>query len=150
MIEWQVKRFEQLKIADLYEILRVRQEVFVVEQNCPYQDVDSLDNVSWHLYTSDEKTDKILAYLRITYASCKYDEISIGRVLTTEAARGMGLGKALIQGALEFLDKEAPKSPIRISAQLYLQKFYEDFGFEVVSEPYDEDDIPHIEMLRSL
>jgi ElaA protein len=148
MIEWQIKRFEELKTAELYEILRVRQEVFVVEQHCPYQDVDSLDNVSWHLYACDEKTDKILAYLRITDAGYKYPEISIGRVLTTEATRGMGLGKTLIKEAMAFLEKEAPKSPIRISAQLYLQKFYEAYGFNVVAEPYDEDDIPHIEMLK--
>lgn len=147
MQQWEIKTFNELTVTELYEILRVRQAVFVVEQNCPYQDVDSLDNVSWHLYTRDEKTGNILAYLRITYAGHKYEEVSIGRVLTTDAARGMGLGKSLIQEAMSFLQKELPGQAIRISAQLYLQKFYEDFGFKVVSEPYDEDDIPHIEML---
>ena len=147
MTQWEIKKFEELGVTELYEILRVRQEVFVVEQNCPYQDVDSLDDVSWHLYTRDEKSGSILAYLRITFAGHKYDETSIGRVLTTDAARGMGLGKALIQAAMDFLQEELPDQKIRISAQLYLQKFYEDFGFNVVSEPYDEDDIPHIEML---
>lgn len=145
---WQVKTFEQLNTTDLYDILRVRQEVFVVEQDCPYQDVDSLDNVSWHLYQKDETSGKILAYLRITFAGYKYQEVSIGRVLTSHAARGKGLGKVMIEEAMSFIKSELPGQSVRISAQLYLQKFYEDFGFKVVSEPYDEDDIPHIEMLN--
>ena len=147
MEEWQVKRFEELTTVDLYDILSARQEVFVVEQNCPYQDVDGLDNVSWHLYKRDDVSGHILAYLRITFAGHKYQEPSIGRVLTTKAARGHGLGKVLIEEAMGFLKQELPGQSVRISAQLYLQKFYEDFGFKVVSEPYDEDDIPHIEML---
>lgn len=147
MVQWQVKTFEELSTRDMYEILRVRQEVFVFEQNCPYQDVDGLDDVSWHLYQKDEASDKILAYLRITFAGHKYDEVSIGRVLTTDAARGMGLGKSLIAEAMHFLAEQCPNQPVRISAQLYLQEFYEGFGFKVVSAPYDEDGIPHIEML---
>lgn len=147
MAQWEIKTFEQLSVAEVYEILRVRQEIFVVEQNCPYQDVDGLDNVSWHLFNKEQESGNILAYLRITFAGHKYSETSIGRVLTTQQARGKGLGKVLIEEAMGFLNKELPGQSIRISAQLYLQKFYEDFGFKVVSEPYDEDDIPHIEMV---
>lgn len=147
MALWEIKTFEQLSNTEMYEILRVRQEVFVVEQNCPYQDVDGLDNVSWHLFNKEQSKGDIIAYLRITFAGHKYPETSIGRVLTSSQARGKGLGKVMIEQAMDFLNKELPGQSVRISAQLYLQKFYEDFGFKVVSEPYDEDDIPHIEML---
>ncbi|MFV8783761.1 GNAT family N-acetyltransferase [Microbulbifer sp. SA54] len=141
--------FDQLSAAELYEILRIRQEVFVVEQDCAYQDADGKDQCAWHLacwdYTTESPT--LLAYLRVVFPGKKYPEPSIGRVLTTHSARGTGLGRELMRTAIENTQREYPESPIRISAQLYLEKFYTDLGFEQVSEPYDEDGIPHIEMV---
>ncbi|WP_417330979.1 GNAT family N-acetyltransferase [Halomonas cupida] len=150
MYQWQWKRFEELSLDELYEILRVRQEVFTVEQNCVYQDVDGLDRVAWHLLLQHEGSGgctDIQGYLRIVYPGHKYSEPSIGRVMTTGAARGRGVGRLLMEKALAFLASEAPGLPIRISAQQYLKTFYAEFGFETVSEPYAEDGIAHIEML---
>ncbi|GEN25223.1 acetyltransferase [Halomonas cupida] len=150
MYQWQWKRFEELSLDELYEILRVRQEVFTVEQNCVYQDVDGLDRVAWHLLLQHEGSGgctDIQGYLRIVYPGHKYSEPSIGRVMTTGAARGRGVGRLLMEKALAFLASEAPGLPIRISAQQYLETFYAEFGFETVSEPYAEDGIAHIEML---
>ncbi|WP_226660755.1 GNAT family N-acetyltransferase [Microbulbifer aggregans] len=141
--------FNQLSPTELYEILRVRQEVFVVEQDCAYQDVDGKDQRAWHLACWDDTAESptLLAYLRVVHPGEKYPEPSIGRVLTSKAARGTGLGKELMRTAIERTRREYPQAPIRISAQLYLNKFYTDLGFEPVSEPYDEDGIPHIEMV---
>lgn len=153
MHEWSWKKFEELSLAELYEILKVRQEVFAVEQSCIYQDVDDLDKVSWHLFAkqkSDEDSGKIYAYLRVVFPKYKYDEPSIGRVLTIVEARGKGMGKVLIDKALMYIEKELPNQAIRISAQKYLEGFYSGFGFKSVSEPYDEDGIPHIEMTTSV
>lgn len=150
MYQWQWKRFEELSLDELYEILRVRQEVFTVEQNCVYQDVDGLDRVAWHLLLQHEGSGgctDIQGYLRIVYPGHKYSEPSIGRVMTTGAARGRGVGRLLMEKALAFLASEAPGLPIRISAQQYLKTFYAEFGFETVSEPYAEDGVAHIEML---
>lgn len=151
MIQWQWKKFNELSTADLYEILKVRQEVFAVEQDCVYQDVDDLDKFSWHLMAwnvSDSVSPGIHAYLRVVFPTYKYREPSIGRVLTVKQARGTGLGKELLRIALLNMEREYKNQPVRISAQQYLQDFYADYGFEKVSEPYDEDGIPHIEMLK--
>lgn len=151
MIQWQWVLFEQLSVNELYEIIKVRQEIFVVEQNCVYLDADGLDQFSWHLLGWKGGADKrkIVAYLRVVFPRKKYAEPSIGRVLTTLALRGTGLGKELMQRTLIHVADVYPDSPIRISAQQYLEKFYANFGFQVVSEPYDEDGIVHIEMLRN-
>ena len=152
MITWQLSTFSELSKNDLYQVMKVRQEVFVVEQNCAYQDIDGLDEFSWHLIAWDVNStgDKsIAAYLRVVFPGYKYQEISIGRVLTVPQARKTGLGKALIKEALTNIENEYPNQPIRISSQEYLIKFYNTFGFEIVSEPYDEDGISHIEMLKS-
>ncbi|WGL16811.1 GNAT family N-acetyltransferase [Microbulbifer bruguierae] len=147
--EW--SSFDQLTPSELYEILRVRQEVFTVEQDCPYQDADGKDQHAWHLvcWDSDTSSPTALAYLRVVFPGKKYPEPSIGRVLTSKAVRGTGIGKALMECAIEHTQREYPGAPIRISAQLYLKKFYGDLGFKQVSQPYDEDGIPHIEMLRN-
>jgi len=153
MYEWKWKRFEELSAAEIYEILRVRQEVFVVEQNCVYQDIDSLDQVSWHLFAQTNNggdSVQILAYLRVVFPGHKYIEPSIGRVLTAKEARGQGSGRLLMEKAMELLKAEFPKQEVRISAQKYLEAFYSDFGFMPVSEPYDEDGIPHIEMVTAM
>ena len=151
MIQWQWKTFDELSTDDLYEILKVRQEVFAVEQDCVYQDADDLDKFSWHLIAwnvSDSGSPGIHAYLRVVFPTYRYREPSIGRVLTVKQARGSGLGKELLRIALLNIEREYKNQPVRISAQQYLYEFYAGYGFEKASEPYDEDGIPHIEMLK--
>jgi len=149
-MNWQWSSFEELSREDLFVILKVRQAVFVVEQNCPYQDADDLDPVSWHLMGWHEGATgrELVAYLRVVFPGKKYPEPSIGRVLTTASVRGTGVGKTLTGEAITRIALEYPHMSIRISAQRYLEKFYSEFGFETVSDPYDEDGIPHIEMVR--
>lgn len=140
-----VKRFQELNLEELYEILRVRSEVFVVEQNCPYLDLDGKDIDSEHLMIRENG--EILAYARILKPGISYQESSIGRVLTVEKARGRSLGKKLIEEAINHIIGVWKERKIRISAQAYLLKFYSELGFQQVSEVYMEDDIPHIEMV---
>ena len=151
-MNWQWSSFEELSRDNLYDVLKVRQAVFVVEQNCAYQDADDLDPVSWHLMGWRETTAgrELVAYLRVVFPGKKYPEPSIGRVLTTAPVRGTGVGKALTREAITRIALEYPQMSIRISAQRYLEKFYSEFGFETVSDPYKEDGIPHIEMLRKV
>ncbi|GAA5442200.1 protein ElaA [Microbulbifer sp. NBRC 101763] len=149
-MQWQWCSFNELSINQLYEILRVRQEVFTVEQDCPYQDADGKDQHAWHLicWDGNNENPQIKAYLRVVFPGEKYSEPSIGRVLTAESSRGTGLGKELIYRAVKQTQNEYPNRGIRISAQEHLARFYGEYGFERVSDPYDEDGIPHIEMLR--
>ena len=144
-VEWKIKRFEELTTTELYEILRVRAEVFVVEQTCIYQDLDEKDKRAYHLYC--EENGKVKAYLRILDKGVSYSEISIGRVLTTENNRRKGLAREMMEKAIDYICKDLGENQIRISGQLYLQVFYESLGFQTVSEMYLEDDIPHVEML---
>ena len=144
-MNWKIKRFEELTTTELYEILRVRAEVFVVEQTCIYQDLDLKDKKAYHLFCEDN--DEIVAYLRILDKNVSYSEISIGRVLVTEMNRGKGLAREMMQKAISFVEEELSEMQIRISAQLYLKKFYEGLGFSVTSDIYLEDDIEHIEMV---
>ena len=144
-MNWKIKRFEELTTTELYEILRVRAEVFVVEQTCVYQDLDLKDKKAYHLFC--EIDGEIVAYLRILDKNVSYPEISIGRVLTTEMNRGKGLAREMMQKAISFVEEELSEMQIRISAQLYLKKFYEGLGFSVTSDIYLEDDIEHIEMV---
>lgn len=145
-INWGIKSFEELINIELYDILRLRSEVFVVEQNCPYQDLDGKDLKSFHLVGRNENKE-ILAYARIVPAGISFKEISIGRVISSEKARGTGAGKELMKQAISFVKNKFGNIPIRIGAQCYLIKFYSGFGFEIASEEYLEDNIPHIEML---
>ena len=145
-MNWKIKRFEELTTTELYEILRVRSEVFVVEQTCIYQDLDLKDKKAYHLFCEDN--DEIVAYLRILDKNVSYSEISIGRVLVTEMNRGKGLAREMMQKAISFVEEELSEMQIRISAQLYLKQFYESLGFLITSEVYLEDDIEHIEMVR--
>lgn len=146
-IVWSCKLLDNFNSRELYEILAMRIAVFVVEQNCVYQELDGKkDFYSHHLagYVHGE----LVACARLVPPGISYEEMSIGRVITSPKHRGEGYGKALIAQALTELESLFGKHPVRISAQLYLQKFYEGFGFEKVSDVYDEDGIPHIEMLR--
>lgn len=144
-MNWKIKSFEELKNKELYNILNLRSEVFVVEQECPFNDCDGNDENCYHLYL--EENEEILAYLRIVEKGISYDEISIGRVVVSKDARGRGIARKLMLKGIEFIKKELNENEIRISAQAYLVDFYKSLGFEEVSEVYLEDNIPHIEML---
>lgn len=144
-MKYKIKKFEELSTKELYEILKVRSEVFVVEQNCVYQDIDTKDLASYHLYL--EENNQIIAYSRIIPKGISYNETSIGRVLTKKSHRKNGLSKEMLKQAIEFITKTMNENKIRISAQAYLIDFYKSLGFEQVSEIYLEDDIEHIEML---
>lgn len=145
-IVWKIKSFDEFTVPELYAVLKARVDVFVVEQNCPYPDLDGYDQKALHLWA--EEDGEVLACCRIFNKGIKYNEASIGRVLTTEKARGKSLGKQLIRYAIETVENRFHTSEIRISAQDYLLKFYGDFGFEDTGKKYLEDDIPHTEMLR--
>jgi ElaA protein len=149
-MQWQWSAFEQLSVDDLYAVLAVRQEVFILEQRCFYPDLDGIDRAAHHLlgWSHHGGERKLAAYLRCVPPGVKFDEPSLGRVLTAPFARGTGVGKVMMEEALRHAEQLHPGRAIRISAQLYLQRFYEGFGFRVTSAPYDEDGIPHIEMLR--
>ncbi len=146
-ISWEFLPFEALTNAQLYAILRARAEVFIVEQNCVFQDMDNIDSQSHHLIGWGAPNE-VAAYLRVVAPGVKYDEVSIGRVITTAPYRGTGLGREMTKRGVEEASKLYAQHGLRISAQAYLEKFYNGFGFHTVSEPYDEDGIPHIEMLR--
>lgn len=145
-IIWKIKTFDEFTVPELYAVLKARIDVFVIEQNCPYPDLDNYDQKAVHIWA--EENGNVLAYCRIFNKGIKYDETSIGRVLTTELARGKSLGKLLIKYAVETIEHRFHTSEIRISAQDYLLKFYGDFGFEDTGKKYLEDDIPHTEMIR--
>jgi ElaA protein len=151
MLEWQWLLFNELSRDQLYEILKVRQAVFTVEQDCAYQDADDLDQRSWHLmgWRNDPEEKTLVAYLRVVIPGSKYPEPSMGRILVARSVRRTGLGKTLMREAITRTLTEYPGSSIRISAQQHLENFYSTFGFTTVSEPYDEDGIPHVEMLRN-
>lgn len=146
-IHWQCLGFNELTNLQLYSILQARSAVFVVEQNCPYLDTDGADLECHHLcaWTDDAK---LAAYLRIVPPGLKYPEASLGRVISSDFARGTGIGKQLLTRGVEQCLKLYPGHAIRIGAQQYLEKFYQGFGFITVSDMYLEDDIPHVEMLR--
>ena len=145
--KWDVLEFEQLTSAALYSILAARMAVFVVEQDCPYQDADGLDDASLHVcgWSTGEK---LLAYARITPPGSRFDEPAIGRVLTLLDRRGEGMGHQLMEKSIAATTGRFGNVPIRISAQRHLQSFYNAHGFRTVSAPYDEDGIEHVEMLR--
>ncbi len=146
-LKWKIKRFETLSLIELYEVLQLRAEVFVVEQNCVYQDVDGKDYKAIHLI--GEHNGKTVAYARLFQPGDYFEAASIGRVVVSPAYRHLKLGHELMREAIQAISKEFSENQITISAQLYLQKFYESHGFVKTSETYLEDDIPHIEMKRS-
>nr|WP_044760957.1 GNAT family N-acetyltransferase [Streptococcus suis] len=140
-----MKAFDQLSLQELYTILTLRVDVFVVEQACPYPEVDGKDPNCLHLLGMDNG--ELVAYLRILPAGLSYDEVSIGRVVIKSNHRGKGLGRPMMEQAIHFITNEWKESQIKIGAQAHLEKFYSSLGFEPVSEVYLEDDIPHLEML---
>ncbi|PIQ21158.1 MAG: GNAT family N-acetyltransferase [Cytophagales bacterium CG18_big_fil_WC_8_21_14_2_50_42_9] len=140
------KPFDQLTSFELYAILRLRNEVFVVEQNCVFQDADNKDQSCYHLMLY--RQEELVAYARLVPAGVTFPEISIGRIVTNPTVRGTGVGKILMQHALEQTYTLLGQSPIRIGAQFYATGFYETFGFEAAGSIYDEDGIDHIEMIK--
>ena len=145
-MNWTLKTFDELSNKELYAILRLRSEVFVVEQNCVFQDMDMIDQQCFHLM--GYKEDMLVAYTRLVPAGVSYDIPSIGRVVTSPAARGSGIGKQLMEKSIEEAIRLFGKKPIKIGAQVYLKKFYNQLGFEQVSDIYLEDGIEHIHMIR--
>lgn len=140
------KPFASLTPDELYGIMRLRNEVFVVEQNCVFQDADNKDQQCYHLMVWDDEN--LVAYARLLPAGLMYDEISFGRIISSPLYRGTGAGKLLVARAVTACEELFGIGPIRIGAQLYLTKFYASFGFEETGEIYLEDGIKHIEMIR--
>ena len=142
-METVVKQFNQLTVEELYEILKLRAEVFVVEQNCAYQDLDDVDKDAYHVYLKEEG--KILAYLRVIDKGKRLDEVSIGRVISLK--RRCGLGTKLMSEGVKVAKEKYGAKRIKIGAQCYAKPFYEGCGFRQISGEYLEDGIPHIYMI---
>ncbi|MBQ7830447.1 MAG: GNAT family N-acetyltransferase [Clostridia bacterium] len=142
-METVVKHFSELTLDELYEILKLRAAVFVVEQNCAYQDLDEVDKDAYHVYIKDEG--KLLAYLRVVDKNKRLDEVSVGRVISLK--RRIGLGSKLLQIGLQTAKEKYGATVVKVGAQTYAKPFYEQAGFCQVSEEYEEDGIPHIYML---
>jgi ElaA protein len=150
MTEWQWRSFAELSQHELYEVLAQRQQVFVLEQQCLYNDFDGLDVAAHHLlgWRTIDGRRELAAYLRCLAPGAKYTEMSLGRVLTTKVARGSGVGRELLAQGIAHAERQHPGRPIQIQAQQYLETFYGSFGFVTISAPYDEDGIMHVDMLR--
>jgi ElaA protein len=146
-LEWRLKKFDALSPYELYAILRLRNEVFVVEQNCVFQDADNKDQHAHHLMATLDN--QLVAYTRIVPAGEIFEEVSIGRVITSAQVRGTGIGKELMERSIKAACELFGRQPIRLGAQLYLKKFYESFGFKQISDVYLEDGIEHIYMLKN-
>ena len=145
-VQWRLRAFDALTLAELYAILGARAAVFVVEQRCNYLDMDDVDPACMHLMAWNR--DKLAAYLRIVPPGARYAEPSIGRVLTSAEHRGTGLGRELMRRGIEHTEQLYPGQAIRIGAQAHLQRFYSEFGFVTDSDIYFEDHIEHVKMLR--
>ncbi|WP_302487581.1 GNAT family N-acetyltransferase [uncultured Ruminococcus sp.] len=146
-MEWIFKSFEELTNEELYAVLKLRFEVFVIEQNCLDIDPDGKDKVSMHLMLEDDG--KIIGCARILPPKVSYDEPSIGRIVLDKSYRGTGLGREIVQKCIDFIHNIMKIREIRISGQAYLLDFYKSFGFVVTKGPYLEDKIPHYQMLLS-
>lgn len=145
---WIFRAWSELGRDELYEILVARARVFVVEQTCPYLDPDGVDRASHHLW-SEGDGGVVRAYLRVVAPGAKYAEPSLGRIITAPEARGGGLGRALVAEGLARCAALYGTVPVRIGAQRYLERFYGELGFVRASDEYDEDGIPHVEMVRA-
>lgn len=144
-LNWILKSFDGLTTIELYAILQLRSSVFVVEQNCVYQDIDNKDKKSFHLMAW--YGDELVAYTRLVPPKVSFNEASIGRVITSPKYRGLGVGVTLMEKSIHHTLENYTTNKIRIGAQLYLKNFYEGFGFVAQGEGFLEDGIPHIEML---
>lgn len=153
-IVWQWSRFQDLRPEHLYEVVRLREGVFIVEQNCAYLDADGRDPAAWHLLGwrdgdgIENGNKRLVAYARVFEPGVRYAEGSVGRVVTAPDVRRTGVGRLLMTEALRRLESLAPGQPIRLAAQRYLENFYGTLGFTTASAPYEEDGIMHVDMLR--
>jgi len=143
---FQIYHFDAIDKLLFYKAVQLRIEVFIIEQNCPYQDLDNKDLQAWHLVVMD-KDATMLGTLRILPPGISYAEWSIGRVVNAQTERGKGLGKAMMLEAMRFIQEQKGGEAIRISAQEYLHQFYSSLGYVYTGKSYLEDNIPHIEML---
>lgn len=146
-MKWFSKTYDELTKSELYALLHLRAEVFVVEQDCPYQDVDNKDQKAIHVFATDDK--EVIAYARIFKAGDYFKEVAIGRVVTKISFRGTGLGRELMEKSIAYIDTNFDTRAIHISAQKHLKEYYESLGFRQIGEGYLEDGIPHIGMLRT-
>ena len=143
-MDWKTYRFDDFTARELYGVLKLRVDVFVVEQNCPYPELDNLDQQSIHLLYRENG--EVLAYSRLVPAGVKYELPSIGRVIVRDDARGRGLAKQLLERSIDYIVGEWQAQAIQLQGQVYLQEFYQSFGFQPISDSYDEDGIPHVDM----
>ena len=144
----EVKKFSELSIGELYELLKLRTEIFVVEQECIYQDMDGKDNKATHILGKQE--DKIVAYTRIFGPGDYYDQPCIGRVVVDKERRGEEKGKEIMEASIKYVKENYINKKIILSAQKYLEKFYKDLGFFVEGDEYLEDGIPHQKMILKI
>lgn len=143
-MEWALKKFGELTLDELYSILQLRSKVFIVEQNCIYNDPDGKDQVAWHLMGTEK--DQLIAYSRILPPGVTYSDPAIGRVVTSPSKRKSGLGRELMNRSIKHCEDLFGKTSITLSAQAYLKKFYESLGFFAIGDEYLDDGIPHIKM----
>jgi ElaA protein len=148
MTQWHHFSFDQLTVKQLYDILKLRQDVFVVEQRCIYRDLDDADQKASHLFCYSEATGTISAYARLFNPGVKYPQAAIGRVVIHPSQRGAGLGRDVMQESINRLEQEFPTAGIKLSAQEHLERFYRSLGFVTQSAPYDDDGIMHIDMIK--
>ncbi|WP_027127990.1 GNAT family N-acetyltransferase [Fusobacterium perfoetens] len=141
-----LKTFEELSGKEVYEICKLRNEIFIVEQNCPYLDLDGNDEKCLHLYFFDDVENEIICYCRIIPKGITYTTASIGRIVANQKYRKMGYTREMLTKAIEIIEKKFREKEITIGAQNYLRKFYSSLGFIPISEVYDEDGIPHVTM----
>ena len=148
-IQWRIQTFQQLELKQLFDLLKLRVDVFVVEQACAYSELDEYDRYleTRHL-SGQDKFGELIAYARLLPPGLRYSEVNLGRVVVKAYLRKQGIGHQLVQTALQEISRCWPQTTMRISAQDYLQRFYEQYGFARVSDVYLEDGIPHVEMVR--
>ncbi|WP_042277390.1 GNAT family N-acetyltransferase [[Clostridium] dakarense] len=144
-MDWIIKTFNELTTDELYNILQLRNEVFIVEQECPYQDIDDKDRESYHLFL--KKDNEVIAYSRILKKGVSYEQASIGRVIVKKDYRGGSIARDMLLKGISFIENNLNEKEIKIQAQAYLDKFYSSLGFEKTSDVYLEDNIPHMDML---
>ena len=147
MMDWDWRSFQELNVQELYDLLALRHHVFTLEQQCHYDDFDYRDQASMHLLGKQHH--QLIAYARLLPKGIAYpDGVSFGRIVIAKSARGKGLGKELVECILRYIEKHSMKDPIIISAQSYLKQFYESFGFQAISDPYEDAGILHIKMVK--
>lgn len=144
---WILKSFSELTLDELYDIIALRNKVFICEQQCIYQDIDGLDKKTWHLFAKNENSQQIIAYTRLLPQDITFSQASIGRVIVAKDYRGSGLAHELMTKAISMTLELFNTNTIKIMAQEYLVSFYQSHGFVITSESYLEDNIPHIDML---